>query len=143
MGGRRAGCGAGRDRGWRGPRDRASPLAAQAKARLEPTKACEKLEEGSPMRLVGIAAVLLLCSAAALAQVPPEIAAQTRVAGQSMDPATGQPYAALFPPSAWDGVDVARDIAYGPDPLHKIDIYTTPHADARRPVLLFGHGGGF
>lgn len=88
------------------------------------------------------AAALLSLSAAATAQVPPEIAAQTRAAGQTMDPASGEPYAALFPPEAWDGVNIERDVAYGPDPLHKLDIYTTA-GDEGRPVLLFVHGGGF
>ena len=88
------------------------------------------------------ALVLLSCSAVALAQVPPDIAASTRAAGQTMDPASGAPYAALFPPEAWEGVTIERDIAYGPDPLHKLDVYTTP-GGARRPVLLFIHGGAF
>jgi acetyl esterase/lipase len=95
------------------------------------------------MRSFAFAAILLAGSAAALAQVPPEIAAQTRAAGQTMDPASGAPYAALFPPSAWDGVTIERDVAYGPDPLHKLDVYATPQAGERRPVLLFVHGGGF
>ena len=91
-----------------------------------------------------IAAVLLLCgSAAALAQVPPDIAEQTRAAGQTMDPASGQGYAALFPPSAWEGVDIQRDLAYGTDPLHTLDVYTMRGAGTNRPVLLFVHGGGF
>ena len=94
------------------------------------------------MRFLSIATVSLLLGTAALAQVPPDIAAGTRAAGQSMNPASGAPYAALFPPSAWEGVTIARDIAYGPDPLHKLDIYTTP-GGSRRPVLLFVHGGAF
>lgn len=94
------------------------------------------------MRSSPIAALLLLTGPAALAQVPPDIAAQTRAAGQTMDPASGAPYAALFPPEAWEGVRIERDVAYGPDPLHKLDIYSTGGA-APRPVLLFVHGGAF
>ena len=37
---------------------------------------------------------------------------------------------------------VARDLAYGPDPRHRLDLYGTPGADLR-PVVLFVHGGGF
>ena len=96
------------------------------------------------MRWVGVVAVLLVsCTPAALAQVPPDLAERTRAAGQTMDPASAAGYAALFPPAVWDGVRIERDIAYGPDPLHKLDIYTTPHRDAGRPVLLFVHGGGY
>lgn len=95
------------------------------------------------MRTSLFAGALLLAGGGAVAQVPPEIAAKTRTAGQTMDPASGQPYAALFPPEAWQGVSIERDVAYGPDPLHKLDVYTTPQGGDRRPVLLFVHGGGF
>jgi triacylglycerol lipase len=96
----------------------------------------------SVMRAALFAGALLLSGAVA-AQVPPDIAARTRAAGQTMDPGSAQGYAALFPPEAWEDVSIERDVAYGPDPLHKLDIYTAPHADARRPVLLFVHGGGY
>lgn len=91
-----------------------------------------------------IAALLLLsCACAAPAQVPPDIAEKTRAAGQTMDPGSGEPYAALFPPEAWAGVTIERDLAYGPDPLHKLDVYVSGQPGAKRPVLLFVHGGGF
>ena len=61
-------------------------------------------------------------------------AAKTRAAEQSMDPASGAHYAALFPPSAWEGVTIERDIAYGADPLHKLDIYSTPGGERRYHV---------
>ena len=89
------------------------------------------------------AAVLLSLSAAAAAQVPPDIAAQIRAAGQSMDPGIGRLYAPLFPPSAWDGVQVERDIAYGGDPRQKLDLYTPSTRGKDLPVLLFVHGGAF
>jgi acetyl esterase/lipase len=96
------------------------------------------------MRMTWVAAALVLSgSVAALAQVPPEIAAQTRAAGQSMSPATGAPYAALFPPSAWEGVNIERDISYGPDAQHKLDVYTARGDSGPHPVLLFVHGGAF
>jgi triacylglycerol lipase len=88
-----------------------------------------------------LAALLLAVPAAA--QVPPDLAARTRAAGQTMDPASAQGYAALFPPEAWQGVSIERDVAYGPDPLHKLDIYTTRGDSGPRPVLLFVHGGGY
>jgi len=88
-------------------------------------------------------AALLALSAAASAQVPPTIAEQVRAAGQSMDPGIGAAYEPLFPPSAWDGVTIERDIAYGPDPLHRLDIFAGEEGGAGKPVLLFVHGGGF
>jgi triacylglycerol lipase len=90
-----------------------------------------------------VAAFVLAGSTAAVAQVPPEIAASTRGFGQTMDPASGAPYAALFPPEAWRGVAIERDISYGPDPLHKLDVYHAPQDGPARPVLLFVHGGAF
>ena len=35
------------------------------------------------------------------------------------------------------------DLAYGPDPKQRLDIYQPPGAPANAPVLLFLHGGGF
>jgi len=88
-------------------------------------------------------AALLALSATASAQVPPSIAGQIRAAGESMDPGIGAAYEPLFPESAWAGVAIERDLAYGPDPLHRLDIFTPEQGDAGRPVLLFVHGGGF
>jgi triacylglycerol lipase len=90
-----------------------------------------------------IGAALMALSTVADAQVAPEIAEQIRAAGQSMDPAIGSAYAPLFPESAWEGVRIERDIAYGPDTLHRLDIYADEEGGAGRPVLLFVHGGGF
>ena len=96
-----------------------------------------------------IGKAMMALSAAALAvgagaQVPPDIAAKIRAAGQGMDPAIGNIYAPLFPPAVWRGVTIQRDIAYGPEPLQKLDVYRSDKlAGARLPVLLFVHGGGF
>ena len=37
---------------------------------------------------------------------------------------------------------LARDLAYGRDPRHRLDLYGTP-GPAPKPVLVFVHGGGF
>lgn len=37
----------------------------------------------------------------------------------------------------------ARDIAYGPDRLQKLDVYAPPKGSAPGPVILFVHGGGW
>ena len=61
-----------------------------------------------------------------------------------MDPSIGQLYAPLFPKEAWAGVAIQRDIAYGADPLQKLDVFTPDGARGKTlPVLLFVHGGGF
>lgn len=90
------------------------------------------------------AASFLALSTAAAAQVPPEIAAEIRAAGQSMDPSLfGRLYAASFPPEAWESVTIERDIAYGSDPLQKLDVYVAEEGGRNLPVVLFVHGGGF
>ncbi|MDB5662846.1 MAG: alpha/beta hydrolase [Sphingomonas bacterium] len=89
------------------------------------------------------AAGLLGLSGAAAAQVPPEIAAKVRAAGQAMDPSAGQLYAPMFGKEPWAGAKLTRDIAYGPDPLQTLDVFSPPGARGKRPVLLFVHGGGF
>jgi len=93
--------------------------------------------------LFAASTALIVLSATASAQVPPSIAEQIRAAGQSMDPSIGSAYQPLFPESAWDGVTIQRDISYGRDALHKLDIYAAEQGGAGRPVLLFVHGGGF
>jgi acetyl esterase/lipase len=40
------------------------------------------------------------------------------------------------------GIAVTRDVAYGPDPRHRLDIFT-PGSSDNRPVLMFIHGGAF
>src|SRR6478609_716400 len=90
------------------------------------------------------ACMLLAAGTASAAQVPPDLAAKIRAAGQNMDPAIGNIYAPLFPPAAWKGVTIERDIAYGRDPKQKLDVFRPAGKIGRgRPVLLFVHGGGF
>lgn len=88
-----------------------------------------------------IAAGLLATSAAA--QVPPEIAAKVRAAGQAMDPSMGSLYAPMFGREPWTGARITRDLAYGSDPLQKLDVFTPERGGKKLPVVLFVHGGGF
>jgi acetyl esterase/lipase len=37
----------------------------------------------------------------------------------------------------------ARDVAYGTDPLQKLDVYAPAKGTAKGPVILFAHGGGW
>jgi triacylglycerol lipase len=95
-------------------------------------------------RLIAAACGLALLATAGQAQVPPDIAAKVRAAGQAMDPSVGALYAPMFPEAVRKGVTIQRDIAYGADPLQKLDVYTADAAKGKKlPVLLFVHGGGF
>ncbi len=46
-------------------------------------------------------------------------------------------------PRAGPDVEVQRDVAYGPDPRHRLDVFVPASGVARAPVILFVHGGGF
>jgi triacylglycerol lipase len=89
------------------------------------------------------AAGLLAITGMAAAQVPPEIAAKVRAAGHAMSPAAGAEYAKMFGPDYWNGMTITRDVAYGSDPLQKLDLFVPETRDTKRPTLLFVHGGGF
>lgn len=41
------------------------------------------------------------------------------------------------------GVVRVRNLKYGPDPAHRVDLYCGPETNATRPVLIHLHGGGF
>ena len=94
--------------------------------------------------LIAASCVFAVFATASIAQVPTNIAEKVRAAGQAMDPTIGQLYAPMFPKEAWAGVNIQRDIAYGSDPLQKLDVFTPDGAKGKKlPVLLFVHGGGF
>src|SRR5258707_9484201 len=97
--------------------------------------------------LIAAMAVLTSASGASLAQVPPDIAAGLRKLGQVSDPPnTAKLYAPLFAEQKepYPNVTVARDIAYGPDPANKLDVFTSgPGVSGGRPVVIYVHGGGF
>ena len=99
------------------------------------------------MKQIMISAALtcgLALSATAQAQVPPDIAAKVKAAGHNIDFSVAGLYGPLQPKEPYSGVTVTRDLAYGPDPLQKLDVFS-PSAKASKPlpVLLFVHGGGF
>jgi triacylglycerol lipase len=95
------------------------------------------------------AALLALTGASsmALAQVPSDIAEGIRKIGPIVDtPGTAKLYAPMFAgqKEPYPNVTVARDIAYGTDPLQKLDVFATaPATAAPKTVVMYVHGGGF
>jgi triacylglycerol lipase len=88
---------------------------------------------------------LMSASGASLAQVPPDIAAGIRKIGPIVDsPGTAKLYAPLFAEQKepYPNVKVVRDVAYGADPLNKLDVFTAG-SGAGKPVVVYVHGGGF
>ena len=54
-------------------------------------------------------------------------------------------YTPVLQANSKDGITITRDIAYGPDPRQRLDLYV-PSGDlsrSARPVVMFVHGGAF
>ncbi len=80
------------------------------------------------------------------AQMPDGIAEQIRSTGRVIDPkATGQLYAPrVVDKEPYAGIDVERDVHYGPAERNLLDVFTPRGKNASAlPVLIFVHGGGF
>jgi acetyl esterase/lipase len=100
------------------------------------------------IRAVAATAIsLTMMSGMSLAQLPPDIAEGIRKIGPIVDtPNTVKLYAPLFQNQTepYPNVTVARDVAYGPDPLNKLDVFTSgPATQPDKMVVVFVHGGGF
>lgn len=89
-------------------------------------------------------AVALLASGVAMAQMPDDIAAKVKAIGRTIaPPATAEIYAPLQESEPYEGVTVTRDLAYGPAPRDKLDVFVPQDSEQGRSVLMFFHGGGF
>jgi triacylglycerol lipase len=66
-----------------------------------------------------------------------------RAAGPVIDPAFAKNLYAPLLASAPRGGDILRDIAYGIDERHRLDVYLPVGAEGPAPVVIFLHGGGF
>ncbi|MGO1768926.1 MAG: alpha/beta hydrolase [Microbacterium sp.] len=63
---------------------------------------------------------------------PGMVAGTLEIAAQDIDPAI------------FEGVEVIKDVTYGPHERHVLDVYRPAGTfEADRPVLIFVHGGGF
>jgi acetyl esterase len=75
---------------------------------------------------------------------PPSIEARIRALGAVLDiRATQQLYTPLLAQQPRAGINVQRDLPYGPDPRHRLDVYCAGSPPGPLPVLLVFHGGGF
>ena len=73
-----------------------------------------------------------------LAQIGPRWASDIRAHSQQVKDA----YAPLLARAPKDGIEVSRDIAYGPHPRQVLDIFR-PVAAHAAPIVVFVHGGAF
>ena len=80
------------------------------------------------------------------ADLPPDVAKAVAAMGHKNDAAaTRKIFDPLQPkdPVAVAGLRAERDIAYGSDPLQKLDVIWDGKTAGNRPILVFVHGGGF
>ena len=87
----------------------------------------------------------LAMSLPALAQMPPDLAEKIAALGRVIDPPkTNALYVALHDKEPYAGIAIARDLKYGADELHALDIFKPAQAgNGALPVLVHVHGGGF
>jgi acetyl esterase/lipase len=77
--------------------------------------------------------------------MPPDIESKLAELGDTINPAeTAKLYAPLQEREPYQGIKVTRDLKYGPDERHALDVFVSETASAvPRPVLMFVHGGAF
>ncbi len=75
------------------------------------------------------------------------MAAKVRALGSEITPPAIEGTARLYGPEhehePYQGVKLSRDLSYGPDPRHLLDVFEAAASGLPKPVLLFVHGGGF
>ena len=95
-------------------------------------------------------AMAVVLPALARAQVPADIAAGLKKIGQIVDPAcTAKLYRPLMPANdvnskatpLYKGIDIARDVSFGPNARDVVDIFTADKRGDSRPVLIYVPGG--
>ena len=75
------------------------------------------------------------------------IAVEVRRLGRDFNPeilkATYALYAPLQERAPKGGVDYNKDIAYGDDPRHRLDVFVPQKHPAKAPIVVYFHGGGY
>jgi len=74
-------------------------------------------------------------------------AAEIRRLGRAFNPdilkATYALYAPLQERAPKDGVEAHKDIAYGDDARHRLDVFVPQSRPAKAPIVVYVHGGGY
>jgi len=80
-------------------------------------------------------------------QLPPDVIAQLAVLNPEITPQLAQASWALLTPfhekAGYTAPKIDRDLAYGDDPRHRLDVHTAGDDETGKPVFVFVHGGGF
>jgi len=96
--------------------------------------------------ILPLALALFAIPAVSRADLPPDVAKAVAAMGHKNDAAaTRKIFDPLQPkdPVAVAGLKAERDVAYGSDPLQKLDVIWDGKTAGNRPILVFVHGGGF
>ena len=94
--------------------------------------------------IVGCAAVPTAKTVEVPSAVPAQIATElVKIGPVVAPPPTEKLYAPLQEREPYAGVQVRRDVRYGSDARHLLDVFTPDKPQANQPVLVFVHGGAF
>jgi acetyl esterase len=112
-----------------------------------PTAPGKEIMKSMAFALAVIGSVAIVGTARAdISRLPPDVIAGIAAMGPNLDPSviakTRGLMDKLSPHSPPATIKVTKDVAYGDDPLQKIDVYVPAHAQAL-PIAIFVHGGGF
>jgi alpha/beta hydrolase fold len=80
-------------------------------------------------------------------QLPPDVIAQLTALDPEITAQLAQASWALLTPfhekAGYTAPRIDRDLAYGDDPRHRLDVHTAGDDETGRPVFVYVHGGGF
>ena len=80
-------------------------------------------------------------------QLPPDVIAQLTALDPEITAELAQASWALLTPfhekAGYTAPRIDRDLAYGDDPRHRLDVHTSGDGETGKPVLVYVHGGGF
>ena len=91
--------------------------------------------------LLPLALAALALPGAAHAELPKDTQAAIAKMGHVNDPKTAGLFTAMHH-GIPVGIKVTRDLAFGKDPMQKLDFFTSGQGTGK-PILLYVHGGGF
>jgi len=82
-----------------------------------------------------------------MTKLPPDVTGELRGIGRVFTPETIDVVRRLLTPlheaNGYQAPRIKRDLSYGPDPRHRLDVHLPDTGAAGLPVLLYVHGGGF
>lgn len=94
-------------------------------------------------RCVAAACVAAVMASSAWAQVPADLATGNRAIGKANDIAGSvKLYGPLAQKPPYTQARITRDLRYGQDPRHLLDVFTPPAGGANLPTVIFISGGG-